>query len=259
MFKKVLRTISCCIRIQKYYGHRFSSNFKGQSRGIFGTFLYIFQLKQWLFGGPQWVQMHLVANVFSFTWRLGWMIVVRQVDKRRGCHSCFLWMWKSHLVGGWTTHLKNISQNGNLPQIGVKIKNVWNHHLDIHWCIVKWLQFVRICADESNVSSRNRTQTHIHHAYFHCQITSFPHRCFRPKLQLKYDHNPTTMRGIPLLHPILGCVPMVGHRVEYHPKSNKCEVIEGSCFTYLSLYLTYAIYIYIYTHKQLMIYNHNIS
>ena len=28
------------------------------------------------------------------------------------------------------THLKNISQNGNLPQIGVKIKNIWNHHPD---------------------------------------------------------------------------------------------------------------------------------
>ena len=28
------------------------------------------------------------------------------------------------------THLKNISQNGNLPQIGVKIKNIWNHHLE---------------------------------------------------------------------------------------------------------------------------------
>ena len=27
------------------------------------------------------------------------------------------------------THLKNISQNGNLPQIGVNIKNIWNHHL----------------------------------------------------------------------------------------------------------------------------------
>ncbi len=27
-------------------------------------------------------------------------------------------------------HLKNISQNGNLPQIGVNIKNIWNHHLD---------------------------------------------------------------------------------------------------------------------------------
>ncbi len=30
-----------------------------------------------------------------------------------------------------STHLKNISQNGNLPQVGVKIKNIWNHHLDI--------------------------------------------------------------------------------------------------------------------------------
>ena len=29
-----------------------------------------------------------------------------------------------------STHLKNISQNGNLPQIGVKIKNIWNHHPD---------------------------------------------------------------------------------------------------------------------------------
>ena len=29
-----------------------------------------------------------------------------------------------------STPFKNISQNGNLPQIGVKIKNVWNRHLD---------------------------------------------------------------------------------------------------------------------------------
>ena len=29
-----------------------------------------------------------------------------------------------------STHLKNISQTGNLPQIGVDIKNIWNHHLD---------------------------------------------------------------------------------------------------------------------------------
>ena len=29
-----------------------------------------------------------------------------------------------------STHLKNISQNGNLPQIGVKMKNIWNHHLE---------------------------------------------------------------------------------------------------------------------------------
>ena len=29
-----------------------------------------------------------------------------------------------------STPLKNISQNGNLPQVGVNIKNMWNHHLD---------------------------------------------------------------------------------------------------------------------------------
>ena len=28
-----------------------------------------------------------------------------------------------------STPLKNISQNGNLPQIGVKINNIENHHL----------------------------------------------------------------------------------------------------------------------------------
>ena len=30
-----------------------------------------------------------------------------------------------------STHLKNISQIGNHPQVGVKIKNIWNHHLVI--------------------------------------------------------------------------------------------------------------------------------
>ena len=37
------------------------------------------------------------------------------------------------MVGDWlvvSTHLKNISQIGFLPQVGVKIKNIWNHHLD---------------------------------------------------------------------------------------------------------------------------------
>ena len=29
-----------------------------------------------------------------------------------------------------STQLKNISQIGNFPQIGVKIKNIWNHHLE---------------------------------------------------------------------------------------------------------------------------------
>ena len=32
-----------------------------------------------------------------------------------------------------STHLKNISQIGNLPQVGMKIKNIWNHHLVSIW------------------------------------------------------------------------------------------------------------------------------
>ena len=32
-----------------------------------------------------------------------------------------------------STPLKNISQNGNLPQVGVKRKNIWNHHLVDYW------------------------------------------------------------------------------------------------------------------------------
>ena len=35
------------------------------------------------------------------------------------------------------THLKNISQNGNIPQIGMKTKNIWNHNLD-EPCIKIW-------------------------------------------------------------------------------------------------------------------------
>ncbi len=33
------------------------------------------------------------------------------------------------IVGGWTNPFEKYArQNGNLPQIGVKIKNIWNHH-----------------------------------------------------------------------------------------------------------------------------------
>ena len=31
-----------------------------------------------------------------------------------------------------STSLKKISQITNLPQIGMKLKNIWNHHLDIY-------------------------------------------------------------------------------------------------------------------------------
>ena len=32
------------------------------------------------------------------------------------------------IIWWFQLHLKNISQNGNLPQIGVKRKIMWNHH-----------------------------------------------------------------------------------------------------------------------------------
>ena len=40
-----------------------------------------------------------------------------------------------------STHLQNISQIGSFPQIGVKIKNIWNHHLAI---VVKLLKVFSI-------------------------------------------------------------------------------------------------------------------
>ena len=66
-------------------------------------------------------------------------------EKRRevvGLVVCFLSLgvifcigniYAGSLVGGWTIPIeKYISQIGNLPQIGVKIKNNWSHHLDQH-------------------------------------------------------------------------------------------------------------------------------
>ena len=57
----------------------------------------------------------------------------------------YLPTWKPYKstihVGNWlvgSTHLKNISQNGNLPQMGVKIKYIWNHHLG-KYTIVPWI------------------------------------------------------------------------------------------------------------------------
>ena len=32
-----------------------------------------------------------------------------------------------------STHLKNMSHNGILPQIGMKIKHIWNHHPELQW------------------------------------------------------------------------------------------------------------------------------
>ena len=61
-----------------------------------------------------------------------------------------------------STPLKNISQNGNLPQIGVKIKNIWNYHpggsivLSHQWCEAG-MSF-KICHSEVWISEPNTTK-----------------------------------------------------------------------------------------------------
>jgi len=42
------------------------------------------------------------------------------------------------LVGGFNPS-ENMSQNGNLPQLGVKIKNTWNHHLVLYVTRYDWV------------------------------------------------------------------------------------------------------------------------
>ena len=44
---------------------------------------------------------------------------------------CQVWKYDKEILLLVSTHLKNISQNGNLPQIGMKINNFWNHHPEI--------------------------------------------------------------------------------------------------------------------------------
>ena len=55
-----------------------------------------------------------------------------ETEPWKACESMFVW----RILLIWlavSTHLKNISQIGSFPQIGVKIKNIWNHHPVIFW------------------------------------------------------------------------------------------------------------------------------
>ncbi len=59
----------------------------------------------------------------------------RQVhcESPRRCHTCVVILKLQEIQGViWlvvSTHLKNISQIGSFSQVGVEIKNLWNHHL----------------------------------------------------------------------------------------------------------------------------------
>ncbi len=93
-----------------------------------------------------------------------------------------------------STHLKNISQNGNLPQIGVKIQNVWNHHLGIIWdsippFIPVGSQIERICLTVL--------------AYLTTRVVVAPCDRYRWPLsrgngRLSFQHPPTPQKGVGL-------------------------------------------------------------
>ncbi len=51
-----------------------------------------------------------------------------------------------------STHLKNISQIGSFPQVGVKIKHIWNHHLDFH-CDFAWNALPNITEPRSTLGT----------------------------------------------------------------------------------------------------------
>ena len=86
----------------------------------------IWNLPFWLrfacFGGPWWAMNPLGSLSPQKTNH------PNKTNPSEWLHGIFLRGIHKWLVV--STHLKNISQIGNLPQIGVKMKNIWNHHLD---------------------------------------------------------------------------------------------------------------------------------
>ena len=86
------------------------------------------------------------------------------------------------LVGGWTTQLKNISQNGSFPQVGAENKNVWNHHLDVDecfFCVVNDIKtkigyhiiyiiytYIQTCSDNDRTFIKYLSILHQHSSWF---------------------------------------------------------------------------------------------
>ena len=66
-----------------------------------------------------WCHMHSPPK--SFSWH--------HLHGRVVAHSTSLYVYNSYLVGGFNPFEKHYSsQIGWFPQVGLKIKNIWNHH-----------------------------------------------------------------------------------------------------------------------------------
>ena len=59
-----------------------------------------------------------------------------------------------------STQLKNISQIGNLPQVGVKMKNIWNHHPAWFSSCFKQAFFLRTCGPAASAQFTKHLSTH---------------------------------------------------------------------------------------------------
>ena len=93
----------------------------------------------WWFSPYFWFNTHIISvnykKSFNRFWRLFWTQwnTYSTTFYNYPCfaknHSCLESLAISELHQlVVSTHLKNISQIGSFPQIGMKIKNIWNHH-----------------------------------------------------------------------------------------------------------------------------------
>ena len=87
------------------------------------------------------------------------------------------------------THLKNITQNGDLPQVGVKIKNIPNHHLVFQ---ISSREFWN--PEISRVTETPRIQK----LRVYCQaLSDFEKKCLDPRTMPKvmFQHPPPNKTG----------------------------------------------------------------
>ena len=88
----------------------------------------------WSILNLDWHILSQTPVLFGFSyisWKLKALTFLHPGEYRQNRLLKFTPSKQKRIYHNWlaiSTHLKNISQNGNLLQIGVKIKNIWNHH-----------------------------------------------------------------------------------------------------------------------------------
>ena len=93
--------------------------------------------------------------------RCGWKILPGKIKHHNKTHLVYL-------VGGWTNPVEKCArQNGFIfPNLGVKMKNIWNHHLDYH------------DTNRSRLKIYQPTKERIVFQQFWGALSSFPFFCF---------------------------------------------------------------------------------